>query len=204
MTKVLSKEECICPQCQDKFDCDHGNWETLTDSSDLFYKALKQCRVRGVAAIESCNKSDSDKGKNYVTLIQELIKRDILVIFSGCAFQEMVEADLLNSFAENNFVTGLAELCDYLDIPPLIYVKEDLASIDDFFADLSEKAKTDLCDLPVLSFLELKENTPGSQVSRMDIEKALEDPIVVDREIHEKRIGLKWYDHFDARYSAYS
>jgi hypothetical protein len=196
---VLNKKGCICPQCKDEVNGDHRGWQTLFNSSDLFYKFLKQCGVRGLVVISGCKKSDTHNRINYTKLVQELIERDILVIFSGCFFKDIIEADLLSHYEAEASGAGLAELCDFLEIPPILYVEEegDIPCINDFLIDLAERAGTELINLPIVS-------VPDGFSDKFDIKQVLNDPYLVDNEIHEKRLALKWYDHFDARHSDYS
>ncbi|MDC7219417.1 MAG: hypothetical protein PQJ59_05715 [Spirochaetales bacterium] len=162
------------------------SWRRFFDSSQLFYTALKQCRVRGVAIVKGSGKTNSDGQREYEALMEELIGRDIMVIFSACSFTDAMGEEFLERYEENSTGTGLAEFCDHLEIPPFLFVGEGADSdISSLLENLSSQEGIGSGDFPI------------REIGDFDTEK-------FDREIHSLRLALEWYDHYDVRYSPYS
>jgi carbon-monoxide dehydrogenase catalytic subunit len=79
-------------------------------------------RIRGVVGVVGCSnpKVESDEGHN--NLVRELIKRDILVVTTGCAQIACGKVGLLMPEAKELCGPGLKEICETVGIPPVLAV----------------------------------------------------------------------------------
>jgi carbon-monoxide dehydrogenase catalytic subunit len=80
-------------------------------------------RIRGVAAIVGCNnpRSKQDYLHNYVT--QELLKKDVLIVETGCGAIAAAKLGLLLGEAGLDKVgAGLREVCETVGIPPVLHM----------------------------------------------------------------------------------
>lgn len=147
-------------------------WEKCIESVDIFAKALKYGRVRGIIALTPPTDSSKNTPGTSVTLIEELLQRDIMVVLFGTS-QMSGES---NELADN----GLAEFCDNLDIPPLLEMggNEDRARFQEFSSLLAQNVAAEIDTIPVVT---LEENLAGNANT-------------IDEFIHEKRLKLAWCD----------
>jgi anaerobic carbon-monoxide dehydrogenase catalytic subunit len=79
-------------------------------------------QVRGVVGIVGCNNPKLKHDHVHVNLAQELIKRDILVLVTGCATVAMGKAGLMVPGAADRAGDGLKAVCRSLGIPPVLHV----------------------------------------------------------------------------------
>jgi carbon-monoxide dehydrogenase catalytic subunit len=85
--------------------------------------AIMSGRIRGVAAIVGCNnpRSKQDWIHNYVT--QELLKKDVLIVETGCGAIAAAKLGLLLGEAGLEKVgPGLREICETIGIPPVLHM----------------------------------------------------------------------------------
>ena len=85
--------------------------------------AIMSGRIRGVAAIVGCNnpRSKQDYLHNYVT--QELLKKDVLIVETGCGAIAAAKLGLLLGEAGLDKVgPGLREVCETVGIPPVLHM----------------------------------------------------------------------------------
>lgn len=85
--------------------------------------AIMAGRIRGVAAVVGCNnpRSRHDHLHTYVT--RELLKRDVLVVETGCGAIASAKLGLLLGEAGLNQVgPGLREICEAVGIPPVLHM----------------------------------------------------------------------------------
>jgi carbon-monoxide dehydrogenase catalytic subunit len=85
--------------------------------------AIMAGRIRGVAAVVGCNnpRSSQDYLHNYVT--QELLKKDVLVVETGCGAIASAKLGLLLGEAGLDKVgPGLREVCEAIGIPPVLHM----------------------------------------------------------------------------------
>lgn len=92
----------------------------LGGSLDPLLDVIKAGQIKGIAAVVGCTNNRNGHDSASLTLIQELLKRDILVITSGCVasgaqiegLQTLEAADLAGS--------NLRGICNALGIPPVL------------------------------------------------------------------------------------
>lgn len=85
--------------------------------------AIIQGRIKGVVGIVGCNNIKTKTDSYINTLTSELIKRDILVLKTGCAAQASAKAGKLTpetALAEAG--PGLREICETVGIPPVLHM----------------------------------------------------------------------------------
>ncbi len=85
--------------------------------------AIMSGRIRGVAAIVGCNnpRSQHDYLHTYVT--KELLKKDILIVETGCGAIASAKLGLLLGEAGLDQVgDGLREVCEAVGIPPVLHM----------------------------------------------------------------------------------
>jgi carbon-monoxide dehydrogenase catalytic subunit len=85
--------------------------------------AIMQNRIHGVVGIVGCN---NPKGKldDYInTLTSELLKRNVLVLKTGCAAIASAKAGMLTPEASLSAAgDGLREVCETVGIPPVLHM----------------------------------------------------------------------------------
>jgi carbon-monoxide dehydrogenase catalytic subunit len=78
-------------------------------------------RIRGVAGIVGCTNPKMPQDYTHVTLTKELIKRDILVLTTGCATIACGKQGLNNPAKSLELAgPGLREVCEAVGIPPVL------------------------------------------------------------------------------------
>jgi carbon-monoxide dehydrogenase catalytic subunit len=85
--------------------------------------AIMAGRIRGVAAIVGCNnpRSKHDYLHTYVT--EELLKKDVLVVQTGCgAIASAKLGFLLGEAGLDKVGPGLREVCEAIGIPPVLHM----------------------------------------------------------------------------------
>lgn len=114
-------------------------------------EAIKAGQVRGCVGIVGCNNPKLKHDYVHVNLARELIKRDILVVVTGCATTAMGKAGLLLPEAAAEAGAGLRGVCESLGIPPVLHVGScvDNARIIHLCAVLANALGCDIADLPV-------------------------------------------------------
>ena len=125
--------------------------EACGNDPDVLIKAMKAGSIRGVVGIVGCNNPKLKHDHVHVHLAKELIKRDILVVVTGCATVAMGKAGLMGPSATEQAGQGLAEVCEALGIPPVLHVGScvDNSRILHLCALIANHAGLDIADLPV-------------------------------------------------------
>ncbi|MEA2116204.1 MAG: anaerobic carbon-monoxide dehydrogenase catalytic subunit [Thermodesulfobacteriota bacterium] len=125
--------------------------QALGGSLTPLIEAVKAGKVRGVVGIVGCNNPKYKHDYCNVNLTRELIKKDILVIVTGCVTTAAGKAGLLVPEAINQAGPGLQEICGALGIPPVIHMGScvDNARILQLCALLANELGVDISDLPV-------------------------------------------------------
>ncbi len=125
--------------------------EALGGSLTPLIEAIKAGKVRGAVGIVGCNNPKYQHDFCNVNLAKELIKRDILVIATGCVTTAAGKAGLLVPEAIEQAGPGLREICGALSIPPVIHMGScvDNARILQLCALLANELGVDIADLPV-------------------------------------------------------
>ena len=114
-------------------------------------EAIKAGKVRGAVAIVGCNNPKYQQDYVNVNLAKELIKRDILVLVTGCVTTASGKAGLLVPEAIAMAGPGLKEICGALGVPPVLHMGScvDNARILQLAALLAQTLGTDISDLPL-------------------------------------------------------
>jgi carbon-monoxide dehydrogenase catalytic subunit len=78
-------------------------------------------RIRGIAAIVGCTNPKVTQDYTHTTLAKELIKRDVLVVTTGCATIACGKLGLTNPKEALELAgPGLREVCEAVGIPPVL------------------------------------------------------------------------------------
>jgi carbon-monoxide dehydrogenase catalytic subunit len=77
-------------------------------------------RIRGVVGVVGCTNPKVTHDLGHNTLMLELIKRDILVVTTGCAQIAAGKVNLLQPEAAEFAGPGLREICETVGIPPVL------------------------------------------------------------------------------------
>ena len=78
-------------------------------------------RIRGIGAIVGCTNPKFQLDYTHITLAKELIKRDVLVLTTGCATIACGKQALLNPKEALELAgPGLREVCETVGIPPVL------------------------------------------------------------------------------------
>jgi anaerobic carbon-monoxide dehydrogenase catalytic subunit len=85
--------------------------------------AIMSGRIRGVAAIVGCNNPRSKQDYLHVKVVRELLKKDVLVVQTGCGAIASAKLGLLLGEAGIDQVgPGLREVCETVGIPPVLHM----------------------------------------------------------------------------------
>ncbi|HUX03117.1 MAG: anaerobic carbon-monoxide dehydrogenase catalytic subunit [Phycisphaerae bacterium] len=79
-------------------------------------------RIRGVVGVVGCTNPKVTHDYYHTTLMRELIKRDILVVTTGCAQIACGKQGLMTPEAAKFAGPGLREICETVGIPPVLAV----------------------------------------------------------------------------------
>jgi len=125
--------------------------DALGGSLTPLIDAIKAGKVRGVVGIVGCNNPKYKHDYCNVNLTRELIKKDILVIVTGCVTTAAGKAGLLVPEAIEQAGPGLKEICGALGIPPVIHMGScvDNARILQLAALLANEIGVSISDLPL-------------------------------------------------------
>jgi carbon-monoxide dehydrogenase catalytic subunit len=78
-------------------------------------------RIRGIGAIVGCTNPKVELDYTHTTLAKELIKRDVLVVTTGCATIACGKQAMLNPKEALELAgPGLREICETVGIPPIL------------------------------------------------------------------------------------
>lgn len=123
----------------------------LGGTLDPLLNAIKDGTIKGIAAIVGCNNPKIKHDFGHVTLTEELIKQDILVVETGCAAIASAKAGLLLPEAAEKAGTGLKAICEALKIPPVLHMGScvDISRIMLVAAAAANALGVDISDLPL-------------------------------------------------------
>ncbi len=108
--------------------------------------------VKGVVAIVGCTTvREFQSGKHITGLVEELIRRDILVIGAGCVSSTLENAGLMQLEASEKAGGGLQKVCQSLGVPPCLSYGSctDIGKIVDTVAAIAAELDVDISQLPV-------------------------------------------------------
>ncbi len=123
----------------------------LGGTLDPLLDAIKDGAIRGVVAIVGCNNPKFQHDSQNVGLIKELIKRDILVLVTGCVTTAAGKAGLLVPEGVEMAGDGLKKICTALNIPPALHFGScvDNSRIIHLCGMIADALGVDISDLPV-------------------------------------------------------
>jgi len=108
--------------------------------------------IKGVAGIVGCNNVKVQQDFFHQNLTKELIKRDILVIGTGCWAIAAAKAGLMDLPAQELAGPGLKAVCKQLGIPPVLHMGScvDCSRMLNLTGIIADHLKVDISDLPVV------------------------------------------------------
>ncbi len=123
----------------------------LGGSLNPLIDAIKAGKIRGVVAIVGCNNPKIKQDSSNIGLTKALIRKDILVLVTGCVTTAAGKAGLLVPEAAEMAGSGLKEICGALGIPPVLHMGScvDNSRIIQLCALLANQLGVDISDLPV-------------------------------------------------------
>ncbi|MBN1165823.1 MAG: anaerobic carbon-monoxide dehydrogenase catalytic subunit [Methanospirillaceae archaeon] len=121
-----------------------GTYKPLID-------AIVAGSIRGAVGVVGCNNPKIRHDYGHVTLAQELIKRNILVVETGCAAIACGKAGLLLPEAADQAGEGLKGVCNLLGIPPVLHMGScvDNSRILVMAAKIANELGVGIGDLPI-------------------------------------------------------
>lgn len=125
--------------------------EALGGSLDPLLDVIKAGKIRGAVGIVGCNNPKIKHDYGHVMLTKELIKRDILVVQTGCAAIACGKVGLLMPEGAEMAGDGLKEVCQALGIPPVLHMGScvDCSRILVLAAELAKALNVRIDQLPL-------------------------------------------------------
>ena len=125
--------------------------EALGGTPKPLVDAIVAGKIKGIAGIVGCNNPKVEQDSMHITLAKELIKRDILVIGTGCWAIALAKAGLLSSDSAKLAGKGLQEVCNALKIPPFLHMGScvDCSRMLVLAGAVADYLKVDISDLPL-------------------------------------------------------
>ena len=116
--------------------------------------AVMSGRLRGAAAIVGCNNAKNKHDEGHVELMKELMRRDVIVIATGCAAIAGAKAGFLRPEAAEKYGgEGLQEICRAVGIPPVLHMGAcvDISRVLNVCTNIVNEGGlgTSISDLPV-------------------------------------------------------
>lgn len=108
--------------------------------------------IRGVAGIVGCNNVKVRQDFFHQELTRELIRRDILVIGTGCWAVAAAKAGLMDQPARDLAGPGLSAVCRQLGIPPVLHMGScvDCSRMLNLAGAIADHLAVDISDLPLV------------------------------------------------------
>jgi carbon-monoxide dehydrogenase catalytic subunit len=108
--------------------------------------------IKGVAGIVGCNNVKVRQDFFHRSLTEELIKRDILVIGTGCWAVAAAKAGLMDLPAQDLAGPGLQGVCKQLGIPPVLHMGScvDCSRMLTLAGGIADHLGVDISDLPLV------------------------------------------------------
>lgn len=129
--------------------------ETIRKALGGTYKPLIDAivagTIRGCVGIVGCNNPRIKQDYGHITLAKELIKRNILVVETGCSAIACGKAGLLVPEAADLAGEGLASVCRLIGIPPVLHMGScvDCSRILVLAANIAKELGVGIGDLPI-------------------------------------------------------
>lgn len=126
--------------------------KALGNKLDPLVDVISQGKIKGVVALANCSTLRNGP-QDWVTvnLTKELIKKDILVVSGGCGNHALEVAGLCSMDALNIAGSGLKEICNALNIPPVLSFGTctDTGRISMLVTALADFLNVDPSELPI-------------------------------------------------------
>ncbi|ACM19406.1 carbon monoxide dehydrogenase, catalytic subunit [Geotalea daltonii FRC-32] len=108
--------------------------------------------IKGVAGIVGCNNVKVQQDFFHRVLTTELIKRDILVIGTGCWAIAAAKSGLMDLPAQDLAGSGLKAVCKQLGIPPVLHMGScvDCSRMLNLAGAIADHLAVDISDLPLV------------------------------------------------------
>ncbi len=122
----------------------------LGGSLDPLLGAIKSGAIRGLGAVVGCNNPKIVHDYGHVNMVKELIRKDVLVVTTGCNALACAKAGLLLPEAADMAGEGLKGVCKALGIPPVLHMGScvDISRILVAAAAIANALGVDISDLP--------------------------------------------------------
>ena len=123
----------------------------LGGTPEPLINAIKEGKIKGIAGIVGCNNPKITQDYFHINLTKELIKRDILVIGTGCWAIACAKAGLLSLEAANLAGDGLKSVCEAIKIPPILHMGScvDCSRMLYLAGAVADYLGVDISDLPL-------------------------------------------------------
>jgi carbon-monoxide dehydrogenase catalytic subunit len=125
--------------------------KALGGTLDPLLDAIKSGSIRGIAGIVGCNNPKIKHDYGHLTLVEELIKNDVLIVNTGCNSIACAKAGLMLPEAAEKAGDGLKAVCQALKVPPVLHMGScvDISRILTACAAIANALGVDISDLPV-------------------------------------------------------
>jgi anaerobic carbon-monoxide dehydrogenase catalytic subunit len=125
--------------------------KALGGTLDPLLDAIKNGTIRGIAGIVGCCNPKIKHDYAHLTLVEDLIKNDVLVVNTGCNAIACAKAGLMLPEAAEKAGDGLKAVCQALKVPPVLHMGScvDISRILMACAAIANALSVDISDLPV-------------------------------------------------------
>ncbi|HHY90194.1 MAG TPA: carbon monoxide dehydrogenase, partial [Clostridiales bacterium] len=126
--------------------------DALGNSLDPLVDVIAAGKIKGVVALANCSTlRNGPQDWNTVNLVKELIRKDILVVSGGCGNHALEVAGLCSLEAREMAGSGLKEVCNLLNIPPVLSFGTctDTGRISMLVTEIANHLDVDIPDLPI-------------------------------------------------------
>ena len=129
-----------------------GILEALGGSPSPLVERIVKGSIKGVAGIVGCNNVKVPQDSFHRALTTELIRRDILVIGTGCWGIAACKAGLADLSAQDQAGPGLSAVCKALGIPPVLHMGScvDCSRMLNLAGAIADHLDVDISDLPLV------------------------------------------------------
>ena len=163
-------------------------------------------RIQGVVAVVGCNNARHCHDKYHNFLTRELIKRDYLVVLTGCAAISTAKSGLMEPEAMKYAGEGLRSICETVGIPPILHMGScvDNSRILTVLSEVVQEGGLgdDISDLPVAGiapeWMSEKALSIGTYVAASGVYTVFSgEPIPVESSSEVKEIMTKrWQEKY--------
>jgi len=168
--------------------------------------AIIDGRIQGVVGVVGCNNARVTQDKYHNFLTRELIKRDYLVVLTGCAAISTAKCGLMEPEALEYAGEGLRSICEAVGIPPILHLGScvDNSRILTVLSEVVQEGGLgeDISDLPVAGiapeWMSEKALSIGTYVAASGVYTVFSgEPIPVESSSEVKEIMTKgWQEKY--------